>query len=109
MARKTSGMLDGGVDIPKMALQRVLPVQRIGAGSMEHQIHRAHRFVHAVGNGQPGLSDLTAWVWYAGADGFPCSADSIDDVGMGCIEDGFGLGQPGLDEGTVTQQCGRTR
>ena len=109
MDGEPSGVLYGRVNIPKTAFQRVLPVERIGAGSMEYQIHRAHRFVHTVGNGQPGLSDLTAWVWYAGADGFPGSADSIDDVGTGGIEDGFGLGQPGLDEGTVTQQCGRTR
>ena len=93
-----SGVLYGRVNIPKIAFQRVLPVEGIGAGRMEYQIHRAHRFVHAVGDGQPGLSDLAAWVRYPATDRFPGGPDRVDDVGAGCTEDGFGLGQPGLDE-----------
>lgn len=75
---------------------------------MEHQVHGAHRFVHAVGNGQPGPGDLTTRVRYTRADGFPGGADGVNDIGTGCTKDGFSLGYPGLDEGTVTQQCGGT-
>ena len=109
MDGEPSGVLYGGVYIPKISFQRVFSVERIGASSMEYQIHRAHRFVHAVGDGQPGLGDLTAWVWCTGADGSPSSADGINDVGTGGIQDGFGLGKSGLDEGAITQQRGRTR
>ena len=50
------------MDVPKIPLQAMLPVDCIRPRGVEHKVHRPHRFVHTMGNRQARLCDLAeAW------------------------------------------------
>src|SRR5438093_410090 len=101
VSEQAGGMLHGGMDIPKVPLQPILAVDRVGASSVEHAIDGPDRFVHAVGNRQTGLGDLAARVWHASAHGLPGCPDGLEHIGAGRAEDGFGFGHPRLYQGTI--------
>ena len=103
MDGKPSSVLDGGVNIPKISLQWIFPIECVGASGMEHEINHAHRFVHAVSNGEPRLSDLPSRIRYTSTHGFPGSANSVDNIGTRCIQDGFSLAYLALDQGSIAQ------
>ena len=62
-------MLHRRMDVPKIPLQAMLPVDRIRPRSMEHEVHRPHRFVHTMGNRQARLRGLATWIWRTSAHG----------------------------------------
>ena len=51
-------MLDRYGHISKELLQGLRGVNPVGARRVEQQVHRAHRFLRRVGNGQPAFGEM---------------------------------------------------
>ena len=100
---QTGGMLHSRMDIPKVPLQSILAVDAVGASSMEQAVNHPHRFVHAMGNGQPCLGDLAARIRHTGTHGLPGCPGGCEHIGTGRAEDGFGFGYLRLDQSTVME------
>src|SRR5262252_5287238 len=98
---QASRMLHSGMDIPKVPLQSVLAVDGVGAGGMKQAVNHSHRFMHAVGNGQPGLGDLAARIGHTSAHGLPRRLNSREYIGACSTEDGFSLGYLRLHQGAI--------